>query len=90
MEQNSHLPEEELDDIRRQLTDFKSYFYETESSQSLIANLVEGRPGFEFNNYNFRLRRSVLEADDEPIAESFVERPSFIASIQGSADELID
>ena len=66
LEQNAHLPEEELKDIRGQLDDFKSYFYDTESSQSLIANLVEERPGFEFNNYNFRLRRTVLEADDEP------------------------
>ena len=31
-EQNMHLPEEELDVIRVQLVDFKSYFYEMESS----------------------------------------------------------
>jgi hypothetical protein len=30
LEQNSNLPEEELNDIRRQLADFKSYFYDTE------------------------------------------------------------
>jgi hypothetical protein len=40
LEQNAHLPEDELNEIRRQLADSKSYYYETESSQSLIANLV--------------------------------------------------
>ena len=40
LEQNSHLPEDEQNDIRRQLDDFKSFFYNTESSMSLIANLV--------------------------------------------------
>ena len=40
LEQNANLPEEELDVIRVQLVDFKSYFYEMESSQPLIANMV--------------------------------------------------
>ena len=66
LEQNANLPEEELDVIRVQLVDFKSYFYEMESSQPLIANMVSEGPGFEFSNYNFGLRRTVLEADDEP------------------------
>jgi hypothetical protein len=48
----------------------------------MIANLVEGRPGFEYNNYKFRLQRSVLEADDEPQEEEYLERPSLIASLQ--------
>ena len=61
-----------------------NYFYEMESSQSLIANLLEVRPGFEFNNYNFKLRRSVLEADYEPRIAEFEEDPSLIASIDGS------
>ena len=81
LEQNAHLPEEELYEIRGQLVEFKSFFYDTESSQSLIANLVEERPGIEFGYYNFRLRRSMLEADDEPLAEEYYERPSLIASV---------
>ena len=89
LEQNAHLPEEELNDIRGQLVEFKSFFYDTESSQSLIANLVEERPGIEFGNYNFRLHRSMLEADDEPLAEEYYERPSLIASVQG-LDESMD
>ena len=31
MEHNAHLSEDRLDDIRRQVGDFKSFFYETES-----------------------------------------------------------
>ena len=81
LEQNAHLPEEELNDIRSQLGEFKSYYYETESSQSLIANLVKERPGFEYGNYNFRLRRSRLEVDDEPRYSEVEEAPSLIASL---------
>ena len=87
LEQNADLPEDELAEIRVQLTDFKSFYYDTESSQSLIANLVEERPGFEYGNYNFKLRRSVFEANDEPHAESFYQRPSLIGSVQGPEDE---
>ena len=89
MEQNAHLPEKELNNIREQLDDFKYYFDDTESSQSLIANLVEETPGFEYGNYNFRLHRSVLEASDEPLVESFYERPVLIASVQ-DLNESID
>ena len=66
LETNADLPEEELEDIREQLARFKSFYNDTSSSQSLISNLVEERPDFEFNDYNFRLHRSVLTADDEP------------------------
>ena len=83
LEQNAHLTEDELNDIRGQLADFKSYFYDTESSRSLIANMIEERPGFEFNNYNFRLRRTVLEADDEPREEENYDAPLLIASLKG-------
>ena len=86
LEQNAHLPEEELSDIRDQLNDFKSYYYEIESSESLIANLVEERPGFEFGNYNFRLRRSVLEDDDEPREEENENRLFLIASVHSPED----
>ena len=55
----------------------------------MIANLVEERPGFEFNNYNFRLRRSVMEADDEPLTESYHESPTLIASHK-DLGELLD
>ena len=89
LEQNSDLPEAKLDEIRRQLGDFKSYFNEIEASQSMIANMVEERPGFEFGNYNFRIRRSVLEADDEPRLTEFEESPSLIDSLSDFG-ELLD
>ena len=73
LEQNADLPKAELEDICEQLARFKSFYNETSSSQSIIANLVEYRPGFEFNDYNFKLRRTDLEADDEPREEEYQE-----------------
>ena len=80
MEQNAHLPEEEQEEMRRDLARFKSFFYETESNHSFLANMVEQRPGIEFGFTNFRLRRSILEADDEPRQEEYEEAPELIAS----------
>ena len=83
LEQNAGLPEEEIEDIRQQLARFKSFINFTQSSQLMIANLVEKRRGFEYNSYNFRLRRSVLEADDGPCEEEYYEVLSLIASSKG-------
>jgi hypothetical protein len=56
---------------------------------SLIANLVQERPGFEFNNYNFKLRRTMLDAGDFPRPTEYDNRPTFIAS-EGGLDESMD
>lgn len=50
LEHNGHLIEEKRTEICVKIDDFKSYFYETNSSQSLIVNLVEERPGFKYGN----------------------------------------
>lgn len=50
LEHNGDLIEEKRTEICVKIDDFKSYFYETKSSQSLIVNLVEERPGFKYGN----------------------------------------
>ena len=65
------------------MTRFKSFYNDTEDSHSLAANLVLERPGFEYGNYNFRLRRTLNDDDDQSLRGSeFEERPELIASLQ--------
>jgi hypothetical protein len=44
LEHNGHLIEEKIAEICVKIDEIKSYFYETQLSQSLIVNLVEERP----------------------------------------------
>ena len=46
LEQNAHLPEEDKEDMRRDLTRFKEFFYEKENNHSFLANMVEERSDF--------------------------------------------
>jgi hypothetical protein len=48
----------------------------------LIANLVEERPGFEFGDYNFKLRRTFLDTEDDQRLSEFVDLPDYIGSLQ--------
>ena len=89
MEQNADLPEDERENIRRELGGFKSFWNDTEDSIPLCASLVIV-PEMAFSDYNFRLRRKTLEADDEPANRSeYQEAPELIASLLGF-DEIID
>ena len=89
MEQHADLPEDERENIRRELGGFKSFWNDTEDSIPLCASLVIV-PEMAFSDYNFRLRRTKLEADDEPANRSeYQEAPELIASLQGF-DEIID
>ena len=45
---------------------FKSFLHESEDNHYFAAGMVEAKQNFEFNAYNFKLRRSFLDEDDRP------------------------
>ena len=80
MEQHADLPEDERKNMQRELGGFKYFYNDSEDSIPLCASLViVPETAFRYD-YNFRLRRSRLEADDEPLQTEFEEAPELIAT----------
>ena len=86
METHKNLKEDEKEDMRQQLREFKAFYNTSEDSIPLCASLVIV-PVNAFNEYSFfTLRRQSFETNDESKKSEFEEDPEMIASIQSLKD----
>ena len=91
LETNHDLPEDEQEFMRQDMARFKSFFNNTESSHSFLANMTEVRPEIDFGYATFRLRRNLNDSTmDEPRVSELEEAPVMIASIQSDYPDLTD